>query len=1256
MKTLKIIILSLMLTQLTLLHAYDDSFGSKRANVWVDNGINSTTYYLLEWSEKADFVNGVIKVGTKFVGNSNDLKLNILVNNIPTSYPAYTDFTLLPAISLVGLDAPNIASGSNFDKSTLYIYPEGGDFNDTVEVRLKLSALSGKIEKIEYGIDDGDKRITELTATDGKNEFSIYLSRAGSHTIYYKLNSENDTHTASFTISNEDAIRDSDGDGIPDSVEIELGMNPLSEVLNTKGWSRFDTIVRDGNLSDSDGDGWSDFDETILRYTDPEDNQSKPTATSLYGIEYKIGSSTVKSNGSETEKDLPYYRLSFSDLNSNLLYDSKKRLDINISQDYYNKAVSPLINGSLSRSLITGVIPIIRIPADTPIIQRVRENDDNNSWVAKIFIPSSNDASVQKYYQLFKASKVNDTNASSFISGYLEYLKTNLVLNKTIELNNSTSVSVGVLELALRTRVESSTTLLLGNPDFDVNYFAYQNTLKSLNDSSRAVNQLYSDLVQMMSAHPITTEGLDEVFTLDANTTEFRLASFMQKNLLELDRYHISLMSIVDFNTSALNISVLNPDTDSDKDGLINKMEVFAIDYTNPLKADSDGDGLADGQDPCVNDADNSCLNDSLSNDDGDGDGVVDSVDNCPFDKNAEQEDMDFDGIGDVCAKKGIVITTPRTNISLFQGDSFSFGAKKTLVSAQDISWYIDGIRDNSASGLEYIHHFTKAGKTQICASLSSTFELKSASCIEVTLRVKNVFKQGVNLYAFDVKEGNSGSKNTLVEISLDRSAEDLITYSYATSQYTATGSEDYNETKGDVTFNVGESRKYISISIFGDKIYESDEVFYFTLSNKSTEDKVAEIMLSIINDDIKIPDENGSEGNTTIVDNYVTSRVFFEFEDATNGYEPWYSDGSETNTTILKDIVIGKNGSNTQNYIKVGNKTLYFTALNQDGKVSLYRSYGTTESTVSLGFLDSYPSNFIDVNGILYFTVDAKLYKCDGDIVSYLTDISTGYASSETQMGNIFTLIGDVLYFQADLVEDDDYNKNLYKFDTSTQTRSLVKDNIKPTSDYYYLSNFIALGNKLYFIVDNKEIWQSDGTAGGTSLVTLISDKDYAYNFTALNDILYYSIYHNDDSHSSMNSYDLNSEVKKELLSYDVNTSIHAIFKVGDKAYFNTISTDSNNSVILLSQNSVTEMFTTSEYINGVKVVGDRFYVFTQHSLLADDGSILKSVVDNDSVWFIDDSIDNKLFFRIVTSSSVSVWSTDSTVTNTKELFKYEK
>jgi hypothetical protein len=77
---------------------------------------------------------------------------------------------------------------------------------------------------------------------------------------------------------------------------------------------------------------------------------------------------------------------------------------------------------------------------------------------------------------------------------------------------------------------------------------------------------------------------------------------------------------------------------DSDGDGVPDDAD-NCVQAANPGQADQDQDGRGDSCDPFPNDAQN----------DADGDGVGGDVDNCPSASNANQADVDQDGTGDAC-------------------------------------------------------------------------------------------------------------------------------------------------------------------------------------------------------------------------------------------------------------------------------------------------------------------------------------------------------------------------------------------------------------------------------------------------------------------------------------------------------------------------------------------------------------------------------------------------------------------------------
>jgi len=818
---------------------------SNLANIWINSGNINRSYHINDWSEISAIKNDVVFVNGRSIIKLGGINANVLINTVPNSSPSYTPHTTLPYLSLVGLSGAIGAIGEDWSKPMLSISPNGGDFNETIEVTLTLIAPNGFDGVAIYSIDNKQPIKTRINSKN--NTLSFYIYKKGTHTVTYQLQNYGSSKTVTFTIVNnqDDNKKDSDGDGIPDSVEAELGLDPLDGSMQDSdgnGWSDFDEILRGHDLTDSDGDGWLDWDEINLRYTDKDNNRSKPTAHSLYGVEYNVTSKAYDNN--KIKK--PLYRVSFMDISSAKLYDSLELLDINLTKEYYNMAISHILHSDLNKSLSLGNIPTIRIPADTPIIERVQEdnNDTNSSWVVKSFISSTQPLSLKAYYKEFNQTAISgDVNASTFINGFISYLKSNLIVPKDIRVDKNSSVGVALLESAFNHRDESNSTILLGNPTLSTTNNAYANILKALSlEENRDINQLYSNLQSILD-NSLKNSLLSQFSSTSSYTTEMRLAKYMKEKLTSRQSYKIALMTIVSYQKAQQFPSVFTLSNDSDGDGLSNKDEVMPIrDYSNPLEADSDKDGIEDSQDPCINDSDNSCMNSSNSQTDSDGDGVVDTVDNCPFIKNPNQNDSDGDGIGDECSRGDFLITNPRTTLHLLQGDSFTFEATQLNPNATP-QWFIGIEPLPNSNTLRYQHFFTSAGSFNIC--------IKNGNCIPVKVSPRNMSNAKLNIFAQSkVKEGDN-NHTILVELELAKPLSFAVDYMYQTIDNTTTANNDYQSVSGHVLFKPNETRKFIPITIIGDNDYEDNESFIFKADRNSTDFNQTEI--TIINDDVKV-------------------------------------------------------------------------------------------------------------------------------------------------------------------------------------------------------------------------------------------------------------------------------------------------------------------------------------------------------------------------------------------------------------------
>jgi Calx-beta domain len=82
------------------------------------------------------------------------------------------------------------------------------------------------------------------------------------------------------------------------------------------------------------------------------------------------------------------------------------------------------------------------------------------------------------------------------------------------------------------------------------------------------------------------------------------------------------------------------------------------------------------------------------------------------------------------------------------------------------------------------------------------------------------------------VVEGNRGTSNVTVAVTLSSASSQAVTVHYSTANGTAKATEDYTATSGTLTFQPGETSRTISVSIKGDRKREANETYLVQLSN----------------------------------------------------------------------------------------------------------------------------------------------------------------------------------------------------------------------------------------------------------------------------------------------------------------------------------------------------------------------------------------------------------------------------------------
>jgi len=238
-----------------------------------------------------------------------------------------------------------------------------------------------------------------------------------------------------------------------------------------------------------------------------------------------------------------------------------------------------------------------------------------------------------------------------------------------------------------------------------------------------------------------------------------------------------------------------------------------------------------------------------------------------------------------------------------------------------------------------------------------------------------------------------------------------------------------------------------------------------------------------------------GSSTPTSLTN--VNGTLFFAASNDTNGIELWKSNGTDAGTVQVKNINPGANASSPSSLIAIGD-TLYFSATDGTNGIELWKSDGTDAGTVLVKNInasgDATPSILTNVAGTLYFTATngtngVELWKSDGTSAGtvQVKDVLAGGASASPQN---FAVSGSTLFFSA----DDGNGRRLYKSSGTEVSTVLVRPNPSLNSD---ASQYTQVGSTVYFVADNGingfELWKTDGTPGGTSLV-----KDIAPGLTS--------------------------------------------------------------------------------------------------------------------------------------------------------------
>ena len=220
---------------------------------------------------------------------------------------------------------------------------------------------------------------------------------------------------------------------------------------------------------------------------------------------------------------------------------------------------------------------------------------------------------------------------------------------------------------------------------------------------------------------------------------------------------------------------------------------------------------------------------------------------------------------------------------------------------------------------------------------------------------------------------------------------------------------------------------------------------------------------------------------------------VFFVADDALHGGELWKTDGTQSGTTMVKDIRPGSESSDIAE-MTISDGTLYFRANDGSHGPALWRSDGTQGGTVMVKDIDwaawrNALSDLTDVEGTLFFAATdgvtgSEIWKSDGTEAGTVR-VSNIIPGDESTFIEDLTNVNGTLFFTCN---DGVHGFELWKSDGTESGTTMVKD-IRPGDDNSsWPKGLTKVNETLFFVADTSTygdaLWKSDGSEEGTVMV----------------------------------------------------------------------------------------------------------------------------------------------------------------------------
>ncbi|OUS31106.1 hypothetical protein A9Q99_04650 [Gammaproteobacteria bacterium 45_16_T64] len=627
-------------------------FDGRNANLWlVDEHNNVTSFSYDSWLD--DFLDVEFELGAN---------QQALVNHVVRS--SVVGSSRLAPLSLVGLNEAQQVIGKDVGRVPLTVYPESGEFSETIRITVSVDGgllNSYKELTLSIEIDGTENRVLRFdhtsTIVDGVLGDELYLIHDGKSRVVWTLTAQTGNEVITLGQLDETYMissahpdgpqRDTDEDGLPDVVELAVGLDPLESNwqadINGDGWADFDQWLRsesgdkDRLPVDSDSDGWSNTDE-IWRGTNPYDLvtslasndgvgilppegseqynrlllsfKDRPVADRLYAVEYihdlhqKTEDKVLSWNGEVTALSLTgdvLYRSGTLLTENQLVWADVNPEDIH--SGVKKSSFSSLRDNEQRISIRTPGSKIHIVDIATDALLTTDSGDAMQRQYHRKLYPGNRDITPDNFVPV----EIWET-AKEWKALYIEHLKNNLVIRGNDSIGLYDGLYVDILQSLIQQELGFNADGEI--VDFRELSLIQQQRIRELMDtlSSREKRNLWDvaqDIVSLLEGDvllPLKNIILDTMHDIKDQPVDSVL--YLQKILakVEEERYRGRLMLFDEGLTQILSEeSLLLPDADSDGDGIPNGVEILTplLLATYPWDEDSDNDHISDSVDIC---------------------------------------------------------------------------------------------------------------------------------------------------------------------------------------------------------------------------------------------------------------------------------------------------------------------------------------------------------------------------------------------------------------------------------------------------------------------------------------------------------------------------------------------------------------------------------------------------------------------------------------------------------------------------------